>query len=73
LEVDTFWRHFLLNETTFFVQNDAVSCTVKKRAQNGAILNYTMHILFHLDAYRQGKKKFFSPATPLSPLAQTLT
>jgi hypothetical protein len=28
LEIETFWRLFLLNETTCFVQNDDVSFTV---------------------------------------------
>jgi hypothetical protein len=61
---------FLLNETTCFVQNNVVSCIVhiiKKRereTRNGAVLNSIM-LLLPLDGYKQGKKKFFSPATPL--------
>jgi hypothetical protein len=45
-----------------FRQNGAVSSTVKKKAQHGAVLNDTMGLLLPLNAQRQGKKKFFFPA-----------
>lgn len=53
MEIYTFWRHFLLDEMACFVQNDAVSFTViflRKKTQNGVVLNDTIHLLFSLDA-----------------------
>jgi len=45
-----------------------------EKKQNSADLDGIV-LLFPLDTQRQGKKKFLSPATPLSPspLAQILT
>jgi hypothetical protein len=38
-----------------------------KKSQNGVVLNGMVGLLLPLDTQRQGKKKFLSPATPLSP------
>jgi len=67
LEIDTFWRPFLLNETTCFVQNDIVSLTVHflKKAKL-CRFNSVVHLIFPLDALQAREEGFFSLATPLS-------
>jgi len=75
-EIDAFWRHFLLNETTCFGQNGVVSCTVKKKEKeaNGAVLNGTISLLLPCTRKEQGKKRLLcSPATPLFPSLSALT
>jgi hypothetical protein len=66
LEIDTFWRPFLLNDTTCFVQNDIVSLTVHfKKKQNCVVLTALCILFFPWTRYRQGKK-VFSPLQHLS-------
>jgi hypothetical protein len=66
-----FCRLFLLNETTRFGQNGAVSCTVhvkkKQKDPNGAVLKGTVGLLLPLDVRGRGRRSFFIDfSVPLS-------
>jgi hypothetical protein len=63
LEINIFWRHFLLNENDVFwsKQRRFLNCSLKKKreeARNGVVLNDTVLLLLPLDV-QQGKKKVF--------------
>jgi len=59
LKIRFFGTIFLLNEKSFFIQNDVVSCTVhKKNRRNGVVLNGIVRNLLPLT--RKGKGRRFS-------------
>jgi len=70
-----FCCHFLLNETTRFVQNGVVSYNVhkknKEKAPNGAVLNGTVAFLLPLDAPGRGRKRLFFLALPVPSFSET--
>jgi hypothetical protein len=65
LEIRLSLTLFCLNETTRFVQNDAVSCTIlfffkKKDAQNNVVLYGTVHLLLlPLKRIDKGRRRFY--------------
>jgi hypothetical protein len=56
-----FWCHFLLNEMTRFVQNDTVSCTIKKKDANGVVL-MALFAIFFLQTRKGRVRRFFFPS-----------
>jgi len=59
---DNFWRIFLLNETTRFVQNNVISLTIHKKKRGARCCFYNaVHHLLPLDVQRQGGEGFSSP------------
>ena len=81
MEINIFWRHFLLNKMTCFVQNNALSCTVQKKKKTITVsFQTTLYIFFFPNVQRQGNKVFlpllcstYIPSFSFSPLVQTLT
>jgi len=54
-----FWRHFLWNETTRFVQNKVVSFSIHEKTNSKTVTFWTtLCIFFFPDMQRQGKKAF---------------
>jgi hypothetical protein len=65
----------VLYETTRFVQNDTVSCTIKKKDANGVVL-MALFAIFFLQTRKGRVRRFFSPSFavaffPLSLSAST--
>ena len=57
MEINIFWRYFLLYETARFVQNNTLSYTVKKKTKT-VLFWTTLYIFFFPDVQWQGKKVF---------------
>jgi hypothetical protein len=72
-----FWRHFLLNETARFGQNNTVSSTIKKKPKHCCLELHYRSSSFprHAEAREEEVSLPYNTTLSLSPppLAQTLT
>jgi len=61
-----FCRLFLLNEMARFVQNGAVSCTVKKKSPKRCRFERHCNLYSSPGHTKQGKKKIFLPSSVIA-------